>query len=152
MQFTIRSIGKHDETEFMDMVRIFQTSPAVLHDAGEEVRKRVFRELMQPEHAYLQGFIVEADGVTAGYALLSKMYSTEVGGMCIWLEELYVKPEFRGYGAAKFFLNWMKMFLPAARYRLEITAQNTDARRLYEKDGFTELPYIQMAKDNALPG
>jgi diamine N-acetyltransferase len=43
--------------------------------------------------------VVEADGAVAGFALWFYTFSTFVGRHGIYLEDLYVKPEFRGKGA-----------------------------------------------------
>ena len=41
----------------------------------------------------------------------------------------------------------MKENIPAARYRIEVAADNEKAMRLYERMGFEVLPYIQMVID-----
>lgn len=42
-----------------------------------------------------------ADGIEIGYALFFHNFSTFLGRSGIYLEDLYVKPEFRGYGYGK---------------------------------------------------
>ncbi len=41
------------------------------------------------------------DGQTVGFALFFSSYSTFLAQPGIWLEDLYVKPEFRGHGVGK---------------------------------------------------
>lgn len=43
----------------------------------------------------------EADGEEAGFALFFHNFSTFLGKAGIYLEDLYVKPEYRGYGIGK---------------------------------------------------
>lgn len=45
-----------------------------------------------------------ADGVEVGFALFFHNFSTFLGRAGIYLEDLYVKPEYRGYGYGKLIL------------------------------------------------
>lgn len=45
--------------------------------------------------------LVQADGKEAGYALFFHNFSTFLGRAGIYLEDLYVTPEYRGYGLGK---------------------------------------------------
>jgi diamine N-acetyltransferase len=45
--------------------------------------------------------LAEADGAVAGFALWSYTFSTFVGRHGIYLEDLFVRPEFRGKGLGK---------------------------------------------------
>lgn len=45
-----------------------------------------------------EAWIAEADGEPAGFALAFRTYSTFVGRPGMWLEDLFVLPEFRGRG------------------------------------------------------
>lgn len=65
----------------------------------------------------------------------------------MWIEEIYVRPEFRQKGLGKTFFEALDRIQPAARYRLEIEPDNQRAERLYRSLGFEPLPYRQMVKD-----
>ena len=84
----------------------------------------------------------------AGYLYLTQCYSAEVGGRCIFLEELFLGEEFRGRGLGGEILRWILAQYPdALRFRLEVTPVNVGASRLYEKTGFHYLDYRQMVLD-----
>lgn len=141
----VRKITPSDKEMFIEMSREFYHSPAVLHDIDEKNHFAAFDELMRSD-VYLEGFILELSGETAGYALLNKMYSREAGGAVVWVEELYVRPEFQGHGVGSAFFEYLEKTVPAARYRLEIEPDNLRAKALYERMGYEVLTYEQMYK------
>jgi len=143
--FSIRPVTAEDRESFVRMSRDFYASPAVLHDIPAEYHDRAFDELMA-QSPYAAGFIISLDNKTAGYALLSLSYSREAGGRVVWIEELYVLPEFQGQGAAHFFFDWLERQYPAARYRLETEHDNHRAKKLYTSLGYKALDYEQLIK------
>jgi GNAT superfamily N-acetyltransferase len=65
-------------------------------EAGEEdLRKYIFREKLA------EVLIAEYDTVPAGFALFFHNFSTFLGRPGIYIEDLFVKPEFRGKGLGK---------------------------------------------------
>lgn len=148
MPFNIRKINEGDRAAFIEMSRDFYSSPAVLHDVPDDYHDRAFDELMRSDE-YLECLIFEIpEGGCAGYALLTKTYSREAGGIAVWVDELFVRQEFRGHGIGGRFFDWMSGNIPAARYRLETEPENEGARRLYARHGYEEFPYLQMVKEN----
>ncbi len=141
-----RKINPADREVFLTMSREFYSSPAVLSNIPEEYHQKAFDELMRSD-VYLEAYIFEADGAAAGYSLLNKTFGHEAGGAVVWVEELYVRPEFQGRGLGGHFLEWLTETYPAARFRLETEPENERAAALYEKKGFSVLPYVQMIKD-----
>lgn len=141
-----RKIRNDDRSEFVQMGREFYSSAAVLENIPEIYHEQTFDELMQSE-VYAECYIFESEGSIAGYALLNKTFNHEVGGMVIWIEELYVRPEFQGNGIAGGFLDWLPENIHAARYRLETEPDNHRAAALYTRKGFKPLGYCQMIKD-----
>ena len=59
------------------------------------------RESLFGERPYAEVLIAEHDGSPAGFALFFHNYSTFLGRPGIYLEDLYVRPEFRGAGIGK---------------------------------------------------
>ena len=142
----IRRAEAGDRKNFIDMFKEFYSSEAVIHDIPEDYHEKAFDEIMRSDD-YLEGLVLETEGEVVGYALLAKTYSHEAGGLTVWIEELYVRPLYRGRGIGKEFFAYLNKNFMAKRYRLEIEPDNTGARKLYEKEGFRTLGYVQMCKD-----
>ena len=145
---TIRNIEKRDKEIYISMAKDFYASDAVLIRVGEDHFLSAFEELMRSDR-YLECFIFEWDGAVAGYALLAKTYSQEAGGLAIWIDELYVIPEYRGRGIGHEFFSHLFRARPdeVRRFRLEVEKENEGAVKLYRSLGFSPLLYDQMIAD-----
>lgn len=141
----IRKMTEKDRAEVLNMMRVFYTSPAVLTDGSEEIYARDVDACLGG-NPYLEGYIIEGDAGTGGYGMIAKSFSTEFGKMCIWIEDLYLKEECRGQGLGKLFLDFVAETYKDCIFRLEAEAENKRAIRLYEKCGFSALPYLEMKK------
>lgn len=145
----IREILKTDEKDYIEMVKDFYSSPAVLHSIPESFIKNTFNQLMQSK-TYVTCYIMQTDNnEIIGYALLVKTFTQEAGGNVIWLDEFYIKSKYRGKGYGSEFLTFLTTKLPAMRYRLEVEPDNESAKKLYSRFGFTKLNYEQMVKENS---
>ena len=142
----IRKLTPGDRETYLQLADEFYHSSAVLHPVPAEHCVRAFEEMMRSED-YLCGYLFEEDGEIAGYAQLSRSYSQEAGGTVVWVEEIYVRPEFRGAGLGRALLRMLPELAPAARYRLEIEPDNARAEKLYREMGFDLLPYRQMVRE-----
>lgn len=142
---TFRRIAERDRAEFLAMSLEFYASEAVLHPVPGVYHERAFEELMRGEE-YLICYILEAEEKAVGYALLAKSYSREAGGLNLWVDELYLRPGYRGLGAGSAFFAFLEREHPAARYRLETEPENLRAQKLYRRMGYRDLPYLQMVK------
>lgn len=142
----IRKMQSADRQIFLQMSEEFYHSDAVLAPIPSEFHETAFSEMMRSEE-YLIGYIFEVDGNPAGFALLNRTFVHEAGGPVIWIEELYVRPAYRGQGIGHAFFEQLFQSVPAARYRLETEPENRRAQSLYQKLGFDMLPYLQMYRD-----
>ena len=62
--------------------------------------------------------------------------------------ELFIEPELRGQGLGHAFFDWLFSAYPdAARFRLEVTPENSRAAALYKRMGFEPLTYCQMIRE-----
>ena len=134
-----------DRAAVLSMMRTFYASPAVFTDGSEEIFLRDI-ENCTGNNPFVEGYILETEGIAAGYAMVAKSYSTEFGKPCIWIEDLYVREAFRGKGLGKQFFHFLSNQYRDCIFRLEVEADNLPALPLYDKCGFTELPYIEMKK------
>lgn len=142
----IRKIALNDRAEYIKMAEDFYNSPAVLYPVPRAHFENTFDELMKSD-TYAEAFIFENEETIAGYGLIAKTYSQEAGGMVVWIEEIYVKEDFRGNGIGSEFLEYVKENIPAKRYRLETEPENIGAQKLYKRHGFEYFEYINYALD-----
>lgn len=143
----IRNIRLEDKNDYIKMTKEFYTSPAVLHSIPEEYIHITFDNIVN-DTPYAKGYIIEDDGLVAGYILLSLTYSNEAGGLVVLVEEIYIKDDFRGRGIGKKALTKIKeMYKEAKRFRLEVTKENKGAIKLYKNLGYEDLDYLQMIID-----
>ncbi|MBQ9940890.1 MAG: GNAT family N-acetyltransferase [Clostridia bacterium] len=142
----IREITKQDRSVFLQLAKEFYSSDAVLGNIPDSYHDNAFSEAVNSK-IYLRIFIFEYENKTAGYATVSKKFETESGGFCMWIEDFYIREEFRSKRLGSEFINFMDRNFPyAKRLRLEVEQENTRAINLYKKHGFDNLPYMQMIK------
>lgn len=144
----IRKIEKKDTENVFKMMREFYNSPAVITKSSDEILKKDIADCIS-DMPFIEGYVFEENNTIIGYSMIAKSYSTEFGGICIWIEDIYIMPEHRGNGiATRFFKYIEKIYCNiAVRYRLEAEKENKNAVLLYKKNGFSVLPYIQMTKE-----
>lgn len=143
-----RDITPQDHDLILPMVRDFYQTDAVLHPVDESILERTFRDAADASEPLLRGVLITWDGQPAGYLYITLCYSAEAGGRCMFLEEIYLLPQFRGMGLGLDILRWIEQSYPGARrLRLEVNHVNRGAVRLYERAGYTYLRYEQMIID-----
>jgi len=79
--------------------------------------------------------------------MIAKSFSTEFGKPCIWIEDLYLKEEYRGVGIGSSFFQYLEKEYPNTIMRLEVEEDNTRAVAVYRKNGYETLPYMEMKKE-----
>lgn len=107
------------------------------------------------EQAAASVVIAEWDGVPAGFALFFTNYSTFLGKPGIYLEDLFVRPEFRGKGIGKALLNHLASLVVAregGRLDWSVLTWNKPAIGFYEGIGAKAMSgWMQMRlEDEAL--
>lgn len=144
----IRMMVKEDREEVFQMMRPFYDSEAILHTPSDEVLYQNIDDCVG-ELPFVEGYCFVEDGKIAGYSMTSISYTTEYGGLCIWIEDIYVKPEYRGRGFAGVFFAFLekKWEKRAVRYKLEVELENERAISVYEKAGYKKLDYFIMSKE-----
>lgn len=144
---TIRTMVEADKECVLAMMRVFYASPAVLSNGSEEIFQSDIDNCIG-DCPYLEGYIFEETGEVQGYAMVAKSFSTEFGKPCIWIEDLYIKPEHRSTGIGSRFITFIEQKYPDTVMRLEVEEENEKAVKVYEKGGFNVLPYMEMKKEN----
>lgn len=141
-----REIREEDRALYYDFADKFYHTDAVNAPVPTGNYEITFNEMLRSD-AYVKGYIFEDAGVPCGFALLSKTFSQEAGGLSVTIEEIYLEPAYRGKGMGTAFFEYLKREIPAMRFRIEVEDDNEGAKRLYERMGFELLPYLQMVID-----
>jgi GNAT superfamily N-acetyltransferase len=134
--FVIRPVTTHDIPIVLAMVAELAeceraADEAVATDADFELA-------LFGEHPAVFAVIAEIDGQAAGFALFFKNFSTWLGKHGIYLEDLYVRPEFRGGGVGQGLLSHLAQICVDNGYpRFEwwVLDWNESARKVYDHLG-----------------
>ncbi len=141
----IRTIRAEDKAAVIEMMRVFYASDAVSTNGSADIFENDINHCLEGD-PYVEGYVFEDKGELQGYAMLAKSYSTEFGKHCIWLEDIYIKPSYRGLGLSKTFFDFLSKKYPYHVLRLEVEDYNTRAVKVYQSAGFDTLPYLEMIK------
>ena len=147
MVIIIRKIKAADREEYIKMAEEFYRSDVVSHTISKENFENAFEDALNG-NLYIELYILEYEGVTAGYAAIALTYTTEGGGKTAWLDELYIREQFRGKGLGRSVIKFLQKDKSIKRIRLEITPENERAKALYKSEGFEECEYRQMIFEN----
>ena len=142
----IRKMTESDRGQIMEMMRVFYASEAVLTNGSGEIFSADIDECVS-ESPYAEGYVFEVSGETIGYAMLAKSYSTEYGKRCIWIEDIYLKEEYRGKGFGSKFFRFLEESYPDVLFRLEAEEENERAIHVYKNSGFDIMPYLELKKE-----
>ena len=145
MSYTIRRMTAADADAVIAMMRTFYASPAVFTNGSEEIFQNDVAACVS-HSPYAEGYIFEIEGRIVGYGMLAKSFSTEFGKPCIWIEDLYLLPDYRGLGIGSAFFKHVENSYPDHLLRLEVEEENERAIQVYKKNGFDALPYVEMKK------
>ena len=145
MDFSIRKFEEQDRNEILNMMKVFYSSDAVSTNGSLEIFTQSF-ELCVNQSPYLEGYVFEKGNDILGYSLIAKSFSTEFGKYCIWFEDLYLKPEYRGNKIIPKFIEYIEKQYSNAIFKLEVEDYNKHAVHVYKKMGFEQMPYIEMKK------
>lgn len=91
---TIRPAQKGDEQAIMELIRglaLYEKAPEEVVNTAEDLAVHLFEEQI------CNALVAEKDDFVVGFALFYTNYSTWKG-KCLYLEDFYVLPEFRGKG------------------------------------------------------
>lgn len=145
MQINIEKMRAEHKKEVIDMMAIFYASEAVHTNGSAEIFEADFENCIG-NSPYIDGFVFTQAEKVLGYAMIAHSFSTEYGKECIWFEDLYLKPEFRGQGIIPKFFNFIETEYKNTIFRLEVEKENEHAVHVYKKHKFSALPYHEMVK------
>jgi GNAT superfamily N-acetyltransferase len=113
----LRSVEKRDTTLIINFIRELAEYEHLSHllEVDEiNLRKYIFKEKI------VEVIIAEYDNKPAGFALFFSNFSSFLGKPGIYIEDLFVKPEYRGKGLGKHLLSYLARLVQERNYgRLE---------------------------------
>nr|XP_057942729.1 thialysine N-epsilon-acetyltransferase-like [Doryrhamphus excisus] len=143
MNFNIRPATKVDCKDIIRMIMelaVYEKMPDQVKISCEELERDGFNQ--NPFFGCLVAEVPEEDGfATVGYALYFDIYSTWKG-RSMHLEDLYVMPQFRGFGIGKSLLSAAAQVAKekqCARLQLSVLDWNTPSRDFYAAKGAQDL-------------
>jgi GNAT superfamily N-acetyltransferase len=136
MATTIRPATPADAGTILHFIRAlakYERAPDAVMATEQDLLRDGFRD--QP---YFSCLIAEQDGVPAGFAFYFYDYSTWLGRPGIYLEDIFVHPEFRGLGIGKALLQRVAAIAlekGCARLKWQVLDWNTPAIDFYRAMG-----------------
>jgi len=147
MEMNFRPLRHTDYLELKRMMHALYIEDPV----GQPITdKKISKTIIELRKKPCKGKIIifERDGVTIGYSILIFYWSNEYGGDKLHIDELYVKPEHRGRGAATSFFKHIAQTYrdKIGGFELEVSPSNTSARKYYQKLGFKKTRNAHMTR------
>lgn len=136
MTTAIRNATEADIPKILAFIRAlaaYERAPDAVKATEADLRAHGFGP-----HPYFQCLIAEHDGRPAGFAFYFFDYSTWIGRPGIYLEDIFVYPEFRGLGIGKALLRAVAAVAVekgCARLKWEVLDWNTPAIDFYTAMG-----------------
>ena len=145
---TIRPLTAADFADVLCMMKVFYASDALLVHPEEEILRQTLQDAVG-ESPFLQGYGFETEEGLVGYGMVTQSYSTEAGGLCAWIEDIYIHPSSRGKGYGTAFLDFVYRQYKdrVVRIRLESEPENESAMAVYRKAGYEILGYTQLVRE-----
>jgi ribosomal protein S18 acetylase RimI-like enzyme len=109
--------------------------------AFDEAAARAALAQLLADDSFGVAHLILLGGEVAGYLVLTFGFSLEFGGRDAFVDELFVKDEFRGHGAGKAALGFAAEVCRARGVRalhLEVERANEAAQGIYRKAGFVD--------------
>ena len=132
--FMIRPATENDAGTILSLIKELADYERLTHEVvatENDIRKSLFGE-----HPLAEALIGEYDKIPTSFALFFYNFSTFVGKPGIYLEDLYVKPEYRGKGFGRKMLAHIARLAikrDCGRFEWSVLDWNTPAIRTYDK-------------------
>ena len=135
-QLIVREARPTDVADILDLIR----GLAEYEKALDEVvaTPQLIHDALFCEHPTAHGLICESGAATLGFAVYFYNYSTWTGKNGLFVEDLYVRPEYRGSGAGKALLKHLAQHavtMDCARFEWNVLDWNEPAIKFYQSFG-----------------
>ncbi|MBW3567144.1 MAG: GNAT family N-acetyltransferase [Proteobacteria bacterium] len=138
---TIRPTRREDTALILQLIRELAEYEKLSHAVA--ATEDVLRENLFGTRPQAEVVIAEQDGETAGFALFFHNFSTFMGKRGLYLEDLYVRPNFRGKGIGKVLLKHLAKIAvdrDCGRFEWAVLDWNKPARNFYVSLGAEPVP------------
>lgn len=136
MNFSIRDATPDDAGTILGFI----TDLAIFEKAEDQVEATVesLRQSLFGAQSVTGAAIIEADGHPAGFAIWFFNYSTWQARNGLYLEDLYISPDYRGSGAGRLMLRHLARIAVekgCGRFEWSVLDWNAPAIRVYQAVG-----------------
>jgi len=134
--FRFDAYAEKDRGEFTEMVfALYDEDPTGMPITEDKIIKTINESVCGSEKVQI---VMIRNGVeNIGYGIITFSWSNEYGGIVVNIDELYIKKGFRNNNAGSSFIEHLQdTYKNAAMLTLEVTPENKDALRLYNRLGF----------------
>ncbi len=140
METRIRPATERDTPLILQMIRALADYERLAH--AVTATEASLRESLFGPQAAAEVVIASVDDQPAGFALFFHNYSTFLAQRGLYLEDLFVRPEFRGRGVGRALLQHLAHIAverKCGRFEWSVLAWNAPAIAFYEKLGAVRL-------------
>jgi GNAT superfamily N-acetyltransferase len=138
--FSIRPASPNDVGAILEMVRELAEYENLLHQCV--ATERQFKQALFDPSPRVEALVGELDAAPVAFALFFHNFSTFLGKPGLYLEDLYVKPPFRGRGFGKALLKKLAQIAVergCGRFEWTVLNWNEPAIRAYDSIGAISL-------------
>lgn len=146
-QLILRSATPADVSVLFDLIVALAEYEKLAHamtGSVESLEKHLFGTT-----PYIEAIVAESAGQVAGFALFFHNYSTFLAKPGIYLEDLFVLPEFRGMGIGKAILSYLAQLAldrKCGRFEWSVLDWNENAISLYKNMGASILEQTRICR------
>ena len=147
----IRPFDPRDESDVLRMVRELYADDPSPHTPGDDHVRRTLG-MITDERRGAVWLADDGEGTPPfAYMFLTKVWSNELGGDLVFIDELWVARERRSGGVGTALVeHGIATTNGAVAFELEVSPNNTRARALYERLGFLPLRNASLRRVLAL--
>lgn len=150
MTINYRVAAISDLTLLLELVKEFHKSEQLAFD--ETVDRDVLANLLA-DASLGQVWLIQQEDEAIGYIILTLGYSLEYRGRDAFIDEFYIRPNYRGQGIGTQTLAFVEdacQVLGVKALHLEVDFENPDAQRLYHRVGYQPHNRFLMTKNLAV--
>jgi ribosomal protein S18 acetylase RimI-like enzyme len=135
-----RQASAQDDESIVQMcMELYREDPGVNEVPETQIRRTL--QTLREEPVRGKMCVLELNGQRLGYAILISFWSNELGGEVCYIDELFVRTEFRNKGNGRALVQMLmkeNSLWPRkpVSIDLEVTPKNERARKLYSTLGF----------------